>query len=1291
MSTLPWGTRFKYGEYEIVGSRENRPRILGEGSFGKTYEAVRTDWVAGEKIEDRVALKVLNPALLNSEAKRFQFIQELKALAQLKHANLIHYNRCGEEGGEVYCAMELCRGGDLSRLAKRFNPLPERVAALIGLQVAAGLRELHQRHRLVHRDIKPTNIMLADEIEPELSARHLAYRFEQQESLCRIVDFGLVNFIQGEDGVAQRFMGSPMFASPEQIREQPIDGRSDIYSLGMTLWYLVQGSGPLLDANGQPIRDIRESMRRHMDPEEHTAAFPSRLSPAFRQILAKMTVKSPEHRFSNAGELQNALRDYLRTVVDEAPAAFAVKRLANPLDTVFDIGEVIQSRSSHRSYQATEKTGGRRVRVNVVANVEGAASSPETDEVAERLRELAELSREPELPSALAPIKDVVWSADWLAYTEDYFPHVAVSDVLKARAKVKRPMAFSEAVVILQPIADALDFLLAHRQDTVSLPCEEIWLTGPGVAAADQNPALLTTALTDWPGLQVRFSMMYARPKQSMEEEGSMAGQTMSGSLHLSADDLHPVPAYARLVYRIVNGSEVAAAVQFAPNAYVPSVALCHASNNLLRDLLCRQRPWTNAGAILKELCANEGVVLRQATSLPVAEVISPGVVRSPYSASNSTQQIPWDLWKPGGEFLCADTERRVTLPLDLPPRNNIVQVPPAQPPAHAASSSVAPTSTGTASASAIRTTTAPVRFQPVTPARSLTPVAPAPTAAVPPPVAPPAQVAPVSPQAPRSGQKFSALLDMARQRPAVVIGAAAAVGLLLAVVAGLALHHGGGAATLPPLAGPIATPVTHPAAEPAEEPVAQPVANINKAKVGPFQAGEKWENTLGMKFVPIPGSQAVIGVWTTRVRDFKAFVEASTYSAEGGMLSLTRDGWQPVGASWSKPGFTQGPEHPVVGVSADDAKAFCRWLTTKEQHEGLIDDNQAYRLPTDEEWSRSAATTTYPWGNAWPPRNASGNFASAETTRNFPALEFIQDYSDGFPGTAPVGSFNANSYGVFDMGGNVRQWCDTPFRKDLNTPEVQKRNPSLEGDSDKPQLVLRGSSCFDSAADLLRVDCRHGAVSSLRSAETGFRCVLGPIVAEPPPMVAANASISTDGPSADAASASQTGSGSSGSANPNEAPANTGITEPGAPANGSAAPGDQASIALDPLLVGGWVGKAAGGKPQKLEVGPDGKYVFTGGFTGSGTIVGTGGSLTQTATGASSSVGLTYKIDGNTLIVTRPDGTSTEFHHQGVTTAAPAGSSSSGSTHHRSSHSGREEQGPSFLGKVKRFFKGEL
>jgi hypothetical protein len=84
------------------------------------------------------------------------------------------------------------------------------------------------------------------------------------------------------------------------------------------------------------------------------------------------------------------------------------------------------------------------------------------------------------------------------------------------------------------------------------------------------------------------------------------------------------------------------------------------------------------------------------------------------------------------------------------------------------------------------------------------------------------------------------------------------------------------------------------------------------------------WQNSLGMKFVPIPGTQVLFSIWDTRVQDFQIFVEQTGYDATGGMYSMGNDGLKQRGGSWREPGFEQGPTHPVVGVSSVDAKAIC-------------------------------------------------------------------------------------------------------------------------------------------------------------------------------------------------------------------------------------------------------------------------------------------------------------------------------------------------------------------------------
>ena len=609
-----WGNQPRYGEYDIVGAREGKPMLLGAGSFGKTFQGVRVEHIAGSVIEETVAIKVLNPEMLGSDEKRAQFIQELVALTKFKHSNLIHYIRCGEENGEVYYAMELCRGGDLEQLVRRFGPLPERVVALIAYQVVNGLREVHLRHRFVHRDIKPSNIMLVDELESDLTIQHLGFRIEEQDSLCRIVDFGLVDFTLNTQDVRQRFVGSPMFASPEQIREQPVDGRSDLYSLGMTLWYLLQGNGPLLDANGNDLNDLRGAMARHTEDAEFDRELPPNLTPEFREILIKMVAKRPEKRFDGAGEALAALRDYLSGAVREKPQ-FALTRLEQPVESAFLVDSVISNHAGRKSYAVRDRNTGQSFKLAVFATLQGDEDPQAVESIARRLTDTAKLTMQPAFPASILPVHEVIWAADALGYTEELIPHATLADVLRARANAKRPIGFSEACVLLRPIAEGLDFLLRNERDAVVLASEEIWLASPNAANATEN--LLSAPLGEWEGLRVYFSMMFLPPGSAQELHGSNTSsqQTMSGSMQLSESDMHPVLSFARLVYRVLNGSEVATAVQFTPNAYVPAVTLGPGSNNLIRDILSGQKMPDDVTAVLKDLCDEEGVIWRSGAS----------------------------------------------------------------------------------------------------------------------------------------------------------------------------------------------------------------------------------------------------------------------------------------------------------------------------------------------------------------------------------------------------------------------------------------------------------------------------------------------------------------------------------------------------------------------------------------------------------------------------------------------------------------------------------------------------
>jgi formylglycine-generating enzyme required for sulfatase activity len=206
----------------------------------------------------------------------------------------------------------------------------------------------------------------------------------------------------------------------------------------------------------------------------------------------------------------------------------------------------------------------------------------------------------------------------------------------------------------------------------------------------------------------------------------------------------------------------------------------------------------------------------------------------------------------------------------------------------------------------------------------------------------------------------------------------------------------------------------------------------------------------------------------------------------------------------------SRGPDDPVVGVSWEHAQAFCQWLTEKESAEGKLAKGAKYRLPTDEEWSgavglgaEQGATPAeksgkdnvhYPWGLVFPPPKAKmGNYADAAWHEKFPKERWIEGYTDGYATTSPVGSFPANAYGLYDMGGNVWQWCEDWFDA-----------------SQKDRVVRGGSWTYDPRSVLLSSNRFHGTPGA-RSPAYGFRCVLAPSSSAPSTAAAPAQALSSD------------------------------------------------------------------------------------------------------------------------------------------------------------------------------------
>ncbi|MBX3178236.1 MAG: protein kinase [Candidatus Hydrogenedentes bacterium] len=262
----------------VENSLKNRyelERELGRGGMGVVYKARDT------QLDRPVALKFLGSLVDESEEYRLRFQREARAAAQVTHPNILSIYDIGVEQGSSYIAMEYIEGPNLNQFMKKKGKLSAREAVNIVGQACAALDAVHQAG-IVHRDIKPDNILIA------------------KGGLVKLMDFGLAKGYGQRLTASNVVMGTPCYMSPEQAKGQDVDGRSDIYAMGMVLYELLIGE-PVFCTGNVLMRQIEETPP---PPSSRVEDVP----PALDALIMKCIAKDPEERYASARELCDALR-----------------------------------------------------------------------------------------------------------------------------------------------------------------------------------------------------------------------------------------------------------------------------------------------------------------------------------------------------------------------------------------------------------------------------------------------------------------------------------------------------------------------------------------------------------------------------------------------------------------------------------------------------------------------------------------------------------------------------------------------------------------------------------------------------------------------------------------------------------------------------------------------------------------------------------------------------------------------------------------------------------------------
>jgi serine/threonine-protein kinase len=282
-------------------------RELGRGSMGVVYQA------HDPQIDRLVALKVLRHHLVTTEKFVHRFLQEAKAIGRLCHPSIVTVYDVGRDHGTIYIAMEFVAGDCLDKVMAE-KAFTHREAMELGIQVARVIDYAHH-NGIVHRNIKPSKIIL------------------RPYGQLKITDFGIAH-IEDPSATLQtgagEILGTPAYMSPEQVLGQPVDGRSDIYSLGGVLYELTTGIRPF---GGDTLTAVFRAITQELPPDP--VRLVSNMSPDLSQIIMKCLRKAPDERFPTGGAMAEALESCLNERKPISPAVPFTRRIARNPGLIF--------------------------------------------------------------------------------------------------------------------------------------------------------------------------------------------------------------------------------------------------------------------------------------------------------------------------------------------------------------------------------------------------------------------------------------------------------------------------------------------------------------------------------------------------------------------------------------------------------------------------------------------------------------------------------------------------------------------------------------------------------------------------------------------------------------------------------------------------------------------------------------------------------------------------------------------------------------------------------------------
>mgnify|MGYP000308052529 CR=1 FL=1 len=471
------GDNDHFANYEVLRRDDGSLHELGRGGMGVTYKARDTD------LHCEVALKIIKPGLLDQAATE-RFLREARAAAQLRHPNIASVFRLGQAGdGTHFYAMEFCAGPTVDQAVAARGPFPAEEAVHLCWQIGKALM-LAEQHQLLHRDLKPSNLILTNRSDEGM--------------VVKVIDFGLAKSLADSRQTLAMpstagFVGTAHFASPEQLEEQPLDVRSDLYSLGACLWFMLTGR-PVFEGSVARVVNLVLSSE---PPWAKLAGQP----PAVVALLRRLLARDRECRPASAAELRKELESCLLAIkatpaasLDEFPTVPRPDTLAPMSEDEFSRRYPMRERIGRdrfgRIFEARDSAhGGRAVAVRVFDVA--LADSPAARRELEAQCAAARAHPHPHLRATL----DFSACRQGLLVAMEWTDGFSLEELLAKRAA----LSVGEMLSIIEPLAAATDHALRHELAAIGLTTEQVVVHFPRRPNAEDRIRLLASSLGSWP------------------------------------------------------------------------------------------------------------------------------------------------------------------------------------------------------------------------------------------------------------------------------------------------------------------------------------------------------------------------------------------------------------------------------------------------------------------------------------------------------------------------------------------------------------------------------------------------------------------------------------------------------------------------------------------------------------------------------------------------------------------------------------------------------------------------